>query len=314
MMSAVIAREPGGPEVLQMVQRPVPIPQAGEVLIRVAAAGVNRPDLMQRNGLPTPPGNTDVLGLEAAGIVVAVGSGVHEFAPGDRVMPLLNGGGYAEYCLALVAQCLPVPMGLSLHNAAGIPEAAFGVWHHLFELGRLRSGDSVLIHGAASGVGSGVGSFAVQCAHSAGARVIATAGGPKKYEMLQALRVWRAVDRHREDFVEVVNHCTEGRGVDVVLDNIGGPYVARNLAVMAMGERRRHRDQCRWAELQLGADPRCAADLRRPNRRSAYKQHLEARKLSASILCVQGRHRCHRWVGGAGLSTSTDSSGRIASS
>ena len=165
-MKAVIAREPGGPEVLHGVERPVPTPEPGEVLIRVAAAGVNRPDLMQRSGAPIAPGVTDVLGLEAAGIVVATGPGVDEFAPGDRVMALLNGGGYAEYCVAQAAHCLPVPAGLSLQDAAGVPEAAFTVWHNLFELGRLRSGDSVLIHGAASGVGS----FAVQCAHAAGAR------------------------------------------------------------------------------------------------------------------------------------------------
>jgi putative PIG3 family NAD(P)H quinone oxidoreductase len=282
MMSAVIAREPGGPEVLQMVQRPVPIPKAGEVLIRVAAAGVNLPDLMQRSGLPTPPGITDVLGLEAAGIVVAVGSGVHEFAPGDRVMALLNGGGYAEYCLALAAQCLPVPEGLSLHNATAIPEAAFAVWHHLFELGRLRSGDSVLIHGAASGVGS----FAVQCAHAAGARVIATAGGPQKVLMLQALRVWRAVDRQLEDFVEVVNHCTEGRGVDVVLDNVGGPYVARNLAVMAMGGRHVSLSFLQGAKIELDLQVLMRKSLSLTSSTLRPKNNAEKARLAA---CIRSR-------------------------
>lgn len=232
-INAVIAREPGGPEVLQWVQRPLPHPQAGEVLIRTAAAGVNRPDLMQRSGMPTPPGVTDVLGLEASGTVVAVGAGVQGLALGDPVMALLNGGGYAEYCIAVAAHCLPAPPGLSLVDAAGVPEAAFTVWHNLFELGRLSAGDTVLIHGAASGVGS----FAVQCAQAAGARVIATAGGEEKIAMLNALGVWRAVDRHQEDFVEVVNACTGGRGVDVVLDNVGGPYVARNLEAMAPGGR-----------------------------------------------------------------------------
>jgi len=232
-IQVVIAREPGGPEVLQSIERPMPRPEAGEVLIRVAAAGVNRPDLMQRTGMPTPPGVTDVLGLEASGTVVAVGHGVTDFAPGDRVMALLNGGGYAQYCVALAAHCLPVPAALSLEDAGGVPEAAFTVCHNLFELGRLRSGDTVLIHGAASGVGS----FAVQCAHAAGARVIATAGGAQKIAMLEALGVWRAVDRHCQDFVEVVAQCTEGRGVDVVLDNVGGPYVARNLEAMAAGGR-----------------------------------------------------------------------------
>ncbi|MFF7710786.1 zinc-binding dehydrogenase [Pseudomonas sp. NPDC007930] len=232
-MSAVIARAPGGPEVLHCVQRPLPRPQAGEVLIRVAAAGVNRPDLMQRSGLPVPPGSSDVLGLEAAGTVAALGFGVSDFAVGDPVMALLGGGGYAEYCLAQAAHCLPVPAGLPLESAAGVPEAAFTVWHNLFELGRLQAGDWVLIHGAASGVGS----FALQCAQAAGAKVIATAGGAAKVAALQALGVWRAVDRHREDFVEVVAECTAGRGVDVVLDNVGGPYVARNLAALASGGR-----------------------------------------------------------------------------
>jgi putative PIG3 family NAD(P)H quinone oxidoreductase len=232
-ITAVIAREPGGPDVLQSVQRPMPLPQADEVLIRIAAAGVNRPDLMQRNGMPLPPDVTDVLGLEAAGTVVAVGSAVTDLIPGDRVMALLNGGGYAQYCVALAGHCLPVPAELALEDAAGIPEAAFTVWHNLFELGRLGAGDNVLIHGAASGVGS----LAVQCAHAAGARVIATAGGTDKVALLRALGVWRAVDRHTEDFVAVVAECTEGRGVDVVLDNVGGPYVARNLEAMAAGGR-----------------------------------------------------------------------------
>jgi len=232
-MFAMIAREPGGPEVLQRVQRTIPTPKADEVLIRVVAAGVNRPDLMQRSGAPVPAGVTDVLGLEASGTVVAIGSDVTGFALGDPVMALLNGGGYAQYCVANTAHCLPVPARLSLHSAAGVPEAAFTVWHNLFELGRLNKGDTVLIHGAASGVGS----FAVQCAQAAGARVIATAGGAQKVAMLQGLGVWRAVDRHQQDFVSVVADCTEGRGVDVVLDNVGGPYVARNLAAMAMGGR-----------------------------------------------------------------------------
>jgi putative PIG3 family NAD(P)H quinone oxidoreductase len=232
-ITAVIARQPGGPEVLQSVERPMPLPQPDEVLIRIAAAGVNRPDLMQRNGMPLPPGVTDVLGLEAAGTVVAVGSNVTAFAPGDRVMALINGGGYAQYCVALASHCLPVPAELALEDAAGVPEAAFTLWHNLFELGRLGAGDIVLIHGAASGVGS----LAVQCAQAAGARVIATAGGAEKVALLQALGVWRAVDRHTEDFVAVVAECTEGRGVDVVLDNVGGPYVARNLEAMAAGGR-----------------------------------------------------------------------------
>ncbi|MFL1416206.1 NAD(P)H-quinone oxidoreductase [Pseudomonas fildesensis] len=281
-MKAVIAREPGGPEVLQLVERPVPGLQAGEVLIRVAAAGVNRPDLMQRSGAPTPPGVTDVLGLEAAGIVVEVGREVDEFAVGDRVMALLNGGGYAEYCVAQAAHCLPVPVGLSLQSAAGIPEAAFTVWHNLFELGRLRSGDTVLIHSAASGVGS----FAVQCAHAAGARVIATAGGPQKVAMLQALGVWRAVDRHIEDFVEVVNDCTEGRGVDVVLDNVGGPYVARNLAAMALGGRHVSLSFLQGANIELDLQVLMRKNLSLTSSTLRPKSYAEKARLAA---CIRSR-------------------------
>jgi NADPH:quinone reductase len=265
-MKAVIAREPGGPEVLH----------------GVAAAGVNRPDLMQRSGAPIAPGVTDVLGLEAAGIVVATGPGVDEFAPGDRVMALLNGGGYAEYCVAQAAHCLPVPAGLSLQEAAGVPEAAFTVWHNLFELGRLRSGDSVLIHGAASGVGS----FAVQCAHAAGARVIATAGGPQKIAMLQALGVWRAVNRHTEDFVEVVNDCTEGRGVDVVLDNVGGPYVARNLAAMAMGGRHVSLSFLQGAKIELDLQVLMRKNLSLTSSTLRPKSHAEKARLA---VCIRSR-------------------------
>lgn len=232
-MNAVIARQPGGPEVLDCVRRARPVPGAGEVLIRVAAAGVNRPDLLQRQGAPLPPEVTDVLGLEASGTVVALGPGVTDLAVGDQVMALLSGGGYAEYCTAVAAHCLPVPAGVSLAAAAGVPEAAFTVWHNLFELGRLQAGETVLIHGAASGVGT----FALQCAQAAGARVIATAGGAAKVAALEGLGVWRAIDRHAEDFVQVVADCTAGRGVEVVLDNVGGTYVARNLAALAPGGR-----------------------------------------------------------------------------
>ncbi|MGU3305210.1 NAD(P)H-quinone oxidoreductase [Pseudomonas sp. M5A4_2d] len=281
-MKAVIAREPGGPDVLHLVERPVPTPQAGEVLIRVAAAGVNRPDLMQRSGAPIPPGATDVLGLEAAGTVVAVGSGVDEFAPGDAVMALLNGGGYAEYCLAHAAHCLPVPAGLSLQHAAGVPEAAFTVWHNLFELGRLRTGDTLLIHGAASGVGS----FAVQCAQAAGARVIATAGGPQKVAMLQTLGVWRAVDRHSEDFVDVVNHLTEGRGVDVVLDNVGGAYVARNLAALAMGGRHVSLAFLQGAHIELDLQVLMRKNLSLTSSTLRPKSHAEKARLA---VCIRSR-------------------------
>lgn len=278
-ISAIIARQPGGPEVLHSVQRPMPIPAAHEVLIRVTAAGVNRPDLMQRSGMPTPPGVTDVLGLEASGTVVAVGSEVAGVAVGDRVMALLNGGGYAHYCTALASHCLPVPADLTLEDAAGVPEAAFTVWHNLFELGRLSAGDTVLIHGAASGVGS----LAVQCAHAAGARVIATAGGAAKVAALQALGVWRAVDRHTEDFVAVVAECTEGRGVDVVLDNVGGPYVARNLEAMAAGGRHVSLSFLQGAKVELDLQLLMRKSLSLTSSTLRPKSADEKARLAASI-------------------------------
>lgn len=233
MMNAIIARQPGGPEVLAQVERNVPQPGPGEIVIRVASAGVNRPDILQRNGMPLPPGVTDVLGLEVSGTVAALGAGVDALVPGAPVMALLNGGGYAGYCVARAELCLPVPENLPLALAAGVPEAAFTVWHNLFELGRLQPGETVLIHGAASGVGT----FAIQCAQACGARVVATAGGAEKVAALRRLGVWRAIDRHSEDFVAVILAETQGRGVDVVLDNVGGDYVARNLSVLASGGR-----------------------------------------------------------------------------
>lgn len=233
MMNAIIAREPGGPEVLAQVERNVPQPGPSEIVIRVASAGVNRPDILQRNGMPLPPGVTDVLGLEVSGTVAALGAGVDALVPGAPVMALLNGGGYAGYCVARAELCLLVPENLPLALAAGVPEAAFTVWHNLFELGRLQPGETVLLHGAASGVGT----FAIQCAQACGARVVATAGGAEKVAALRRLGVWRAIDRHSEDFVAVILAETQGRGVDVVLDNVGGDYVARNLSVLASGGR-----------------------------------------------------------------------------
>ncbi|WP_312670132.1 NAD(P)H-quinone oxidoreductase [Pseudescherichia sp.] len=233
VMNAIVPRQPGGPEVLAQVERNVPQPGPGEVLIRVASAGVNRPDILQRNGMPLPPGVTDVLGLEVSGTVAALGEGVDALMPGAPVMALLNGGGYAGYCVARAELCLSVPENLPLAQAAGVPEAAFTVWHNLFELGRLQPGETVLIHGAASGVGT----FAIQCAQACGARVVATAGGAEKVAALRQLGVWRAIDRHSEDFVAVILEETQGRGVDVVLDNVGGEYVARNLSVLASGGR-----------------------------------------------------------------------------
>jgi putative PIG3 family NAD(P)H quinone oxidoreductase len=234
LMKAVVASQPGGPEVLQLVERPVPQPGAGEVLVRVAAAGVNRPDVMQRRGaIAVPAGVTDILGLEIAGEIVAAGPGVDTASVGRRVAALVSGGGYGEYCLAHAGHCLPIPADLGDTEAAALPEAAFTVWHNLFERGRLATGETVLIHGGASGIGS----LAIQLARAIGATVIATAGGAEKVAFLREMGADIAIDYRSEDFVEVCGKALGGRGVDVVLDIVGGSYVARNFAVMAPGGR-----------------------------------------------------------------------------
>lgn len=233
-MKAVVASQPGGPDVLQLVERPVPQPGAGEVLVRVAAAGVNRPDIMQRRGaIAIPAGVTDILGLEMAGEIVAAGPGVDGAAAGRQVAALVSGGGYAEYCLAQAGHCLAIPAGMDHVAAAALPEAAFTVWHNLFERGRLVPGETVLIHGGASGIGS----LAIQLARATGATVIATAGGAEKVAFLRELGADIAVDYRSEDFVEVCRNALGERGVDVVLDIVGGSYIARNFAVMAPGGR-----------------------------------------------------------------------------
>ena len=233
-MLAVVAREAGGPDVLHLAQRPVPMPGAGEVLLKVLAAGVNRPDVMQRQGLTTPPaGVTDVLGLEISGEVHACGPGVDRRWLGQRVMSLVPGGGYAPWCVAQLAHSLPVPPGLADAQAAALPEGLFTVWHNLFELGRLAMGETVLVHGGAGGIGS----LAVRMAHAAGARVIATVGDLDRAE---ALRAWGAdvvIGWRDEDFVAACQRHTNGNGVNVVLDMVGGDYVRRNLQALAFGGR-----------------------------------------------------------------------------
>jgi putative PIG3 family NAD(P)H quinone oxidoreductase len=230
-MAAVEISAPGPPEVLREARRPTPVPAAGEVLIRVAAAGVNRPDLMQREGkYPPPPGASDVPGLEVAGTVVGLGPGVAGPSLGDEVCALVTGGGYAEYCAAPVPQCLPVPAGLSLTEAAGLPETFFTVWHNVFERGRLAAGESILVHGGASGIGT----TAIQLARARGARVFATVGSPEKGAASVRLGAERAIEYRREDFVAAVREATAGRGVDVVLDMVGGDYTPRNLECLAV--------------------------------------------------------------------------------
>jgi NADPH:quinone reductase len=220
----------GGPEVIRLETAPVPQPGKGQVLIEVAAAGVNRPDCLQRaGGYPPPPGATDVPGLEVAGRIMAVGENVQELKAGDEVCALVASGGYAEYCVADAALCLPVPASLSLLEAAGIPENYFTVYDNVFTRGRLAPGETLLVHGGSSGIGS----TAIQLAKQFGATVYATAGSPEKCDFCRSLGADVAIDYRAEDFVEEVRTLTDGRGVDVILDMVGGPYIERNLSILA---------------------------------------------------------------------------------
>ena len=229
-MIAIEIREPGGPDVLVPVERQTPTPAAGEVLIKVAAAGVNRPDVFQRLGrYPPPPGVTDIPGLEVSGIITEVASGAGSFRVGDAVCALVAGGGYAEYCVAPAPQCLPAPRGLELVDAAAIPETFLTVWTNVFERGRLQAGESILVHGGSSGIGT----TAIQLARSFGARVFATAGSADKCAACERLGAERCINYRDADFVAVVRELTTGRGVDVVLDMVGGAYFARNVDVLA---------------------------------------------------------------------------------
>lgn len=230
-MAAVEIAAPGGPEQLRPTRRPLPVPREGEVLIKVAAAGVNRPDVMQRQGkYPPPPGAPDLPGLEISGEVVALGPGVSRPAVGERVTALVAGGGYAAYAAAPAALCLPIPEGLTMVEAAALPETFFTVWDNLFERGGLKPGETALIHGGTSGIGT----TAIQLAAALGARVLATAGSEEKARVCERLGAARGIDYKREDFVAVVKQVTEGRGVDVILDMVGASYFARNLEALAV--------------------------------------------------------------------------------
>lgn len=230
MMVAIEAEQPGGPEMLKPVERPVPQPGPGEVLVRVAAAGVNRPDVMQRMGLyPPPPGAPAIPGLEIAGTVVALGDGVDPALLGQSVCALVAGGGYAQYCVAPAAQCLPVPTGLSMVEAAALPETFFTVWSNLFDRGGARAGETALVHGGTSGIGT----TAILLGKLFGLSVIVTVGSDEKAAKALEIGADHAIDYRAADFVEEVKRITGGRGVDVVLDMIGGDYVARNIACMA---------------------------------------------------------------------------------
>ena len=230
-MHAIEISKPGPPEVLQPVQRPDPSPAAGEVRIRVAAAGVNRPDILQRRGAyPPPPGASDLPGLEVAGTIDAVADGVADWHVGDRVCALLAGGGYATLCTVPAVQCLPVPAGMDFVTAAAIPETFFTVWTNVFDRGKLRAGESALFHGGSSGIGT----TAIQLAVARGARVFATAGSDDKCRACEQLGAERAINYRTEDFVDVVKQVTGGRGVDLILDIVGGEYIARDLVALAV--------------------------------------------------------------------------------
>jgi NADPH:quinone reductase len=230
-MTVIEIAESGGPDVLKPVSRPMPLPGAGEVLIKVEAAGVNRPDVMQRMGqYPPPAGASDIPGLEVAGTVAAVGLGMHRANVGDTVCALVTGGGYATYCVAPEPQCLPAPRGFSMVEAAALPETCFTVWTNLFERGNLRAGETVLIHGGTSGIGT----TAIQLAKALGAhQIFATAGSRDKCHACEKLGATRGIDYKHEDFVKVVKDATAARGVDVILDMVGGDYIQRNINALA---------------------------------------------------------------------------------
>src|SRR5215210_2663576 len=251
-MTAIAIRAPGAPEVLVPEQRPVPQPGEGEVLVKVAAAGVNRPDVMQRQGLyPPPKGATDIPGLEIAGEVVALGAGVTRWKVGDKVMALVVGGGYAQYCVAHESHCLPVPATLSMIEAAAIPETFFTVWHNTFERGGLKSGETLLVHGGSSGIGT----TAIQLARAFGARVITTAGSPEKCEACRKLGADPAINYKSEDFVAITKAATGGKGADVILDMVGGDYIERNYEAAAV--------EGRVVQIAFQGSPKATVDFRR---------------------------------------------------
>jgi NADPH2:quinone reductase len=230
-MTAIAISESGGPEVLKPEERPVPAPDEREILVKVAAAGVNRPDVLQRKGLyPPPKGASDIPGLEIAGTVVAAGLGAERFAVGDAVTALVAGGGYAEYCAVHETNALPVPGDQSMIEAAAIPETFFTVWSNVFERGRLQPGEVLLVHGGSSGIGT----TAIMLARALGSLVIATAGSTEKCALCERLGAARAVNYRDEDFVAAVNQVTDGHGADVILDMVGGDYIERNYAAAAV--------------------------------------------------------------------------------
>ena len=250
-MRAVAIREPGGPEVLTIEERPVPVPGEEEILVAVAAAGVNRPDVMQRRGhYPPPPGAPDIPGLEISGIVAGAGSEVTRFREGDQVVALVPGGGYAEYCTVHASNALPLPEPLTLAEAAGVPETTFTVWSNVFERGGLRPGEWLLVHGGTSGIGT----TAIQLAKAFGALVAVTAGSDEKCERARRLGADLAVNYKSDDFVERVVEATAGSGADLILDMVGGDYLERNIAAAA--------EEGRIVQISTLAGPVTRVDLR----------------------------------------------------
>lgn len=233
-MTVVGISKPGGPEVLLPETRKLPLPGPGEILVKVAAAGVNRPDVAQRSGAyPPPPGASDLPGLEISGEVVALGAGATKHKIGDRVMSLVAGGGYAQYCIAQDAQAIAVPPVLSMEEAGAIPETLMTVWHNVFERGALKPGETLLIHGGSSGIGT----MAIQLAKAFGSKVIVTVGGQDKVDACLKLGADRAVNYKTEDFVAEVKAATDGAGANVILDMVGGDYVERNYDAAALDGR-----------------------------------------------------------------------------
>ena len=230
-MTVIAITEPGGPEVLQPQQAPVPEPGPGQLLIKVHTAGVNRPDVLHRIGVYMPPkGASPLPGLEISGEVVAAGSDTTRFRIGDEVCALTSGGGYAQYCLADEPSTLPIPKGLSLAEAAAVPETFFTVWHNVFGRGALKQGEWLLVHGGSSGIGT----TAIQIAVALGSKVLVTAGTPEKCEACVKLGATRAINYREEDFVEVTKELTQGHGADVILDMVGGSYIQRNISAAAV--------------------------------------------------------------------------------
>jgi NADPH2:quinone reductase len=251
-MTAIVIRAPGGPDMLVPEERPVPPLGEHEVLVKVAAAGVNRPDVMQRKGLyPPPPGATDIPGLEIAGEVVALGPKVERWKIGDKVMGLVVGGGYAQFCPLHERHALPIPPTLSLIEAAALPETTFTVWHNVFERGALQAGETLLVHGGSSGIGT----ISIQLAKATGARVITTAGTAEKCEACRRLGADVAVNYKDEDFVAATKAATRGRGADVILDMVGGDYIERNYEAAAVDGR--------VVQIAFAGSPKATVDFRR---------------------------------------------------